>query len=104
MTTAQFTVLYRWRLKPGAEQRFRDAWESVSRELLSRGSLGSRLHRADDGTFVSYAQWPSSDARQRAFEQPTDCGEAHRVMADSIAESFDEIILVLLVDLLVAEQ
>jgi heme-degrading monooxygenase HmoA len=44
-----FAVLYRWRLHPGLEESFIEAWSRVSEGLQKRGSLGSRLHRGHDG-------------------------------------------------------
>ena len=89
-----FAVLYRWRLHEGAEESFVKAWSRVSELLLSeRGSLGSRLHRGPDGVWYSYAQWPSAEARDRAFAlEPVD-PEARRQMAAAIAESLPELVL-----------
>jgi quinol monooxygenase YgiN len=89
-----FAVLYRWRLKPGKEQQFVEAWSRVSAGLLNdRGSLGSRLHRGSDGTWYSYAQWPSTQARDTAFALPAVNPEAGMLMRDAIAESLPEVIL-----------
>ena len=95
-------VLYRWRLHEGAEESFVKAWTRVSGLLLSeRGSLGSRLHRGPDGLWYSYAQWPSAEARTRAFAlEPVD-SEAGRQMAEAIAEGFPEIILESVSDLMI---
>ena len=61
-----FTVLYRWRIKPGLEQQFLDGWQRVTRAIHTNcGSYGSRLHRCDDGTWLGYARWPSAAARER---------------------------------------
>jgi hypothetical protein len=53
-----------------------------------RGSYGSRLHQADDGTWVAYARWPDAGARERC--QGADPG-APSSMREAIAESFPEI-------------
>ena len=54
-----FAVIYRWRIVPGGEAAFREAWEQVTHRLRDeRGGLGSRLHRDAEGRFVAYAQWP----------------------------------------------
>lgn len=89
-----FSVLYRWRLHTGAEESFIEAWSRVSELLLARrGSLGSRLHRGPDGLWYSYAQWPSAEARERAFAlEPVDA-EAERGMREAILESLPELIL-----------
>lgn len=97
-----FVVLYRWRLHPGKEQQFISAWSRISEKLLlERGSHGSRLHRAPDDTWYSYAQWPSATARDQAFALPSVDPEAGIKMREAIAESFPELILEAVADFLV---
>ena len=100
-----FVVLYRWRLHPGSESSFIEAWSRVSELLRSeRGSLGSRLHSASDGLWYSYAQWPSAQARQDAFALgPVDV-QAAEAMEHAIAERFPEIILEPVADLMTPVQ
>jgi hypothetical protein len=94
-----FAVLYRWRLHAGAETNFTDAWADVTLRLKALGGRGSRLHRAEDGTFWAYAQWPSAKVREEAFLEPVSLPSGNR-MADSIAERFEEIRLEVIADLL----
>jgi hypothetical protein len=96
-----FTLLYRWRLRPGMEAAFVEAWTQVSLELRQRGSLGSRLHRGPDGLSYSYAQWPSEGARAAAFSLPPGDAAARTAMRDAIAESLPELVLESVSDLLV---
>ena len=93
-----FAVVYRWRLHPGREEQFADGWARVTRAIAATcGSFGSRLHRADDGTWVAYARWPDAAARERcAFDEP----EGERLMAEAVAERFPELRLELVTDLL----
>lgn len=89
-----FAVLYRWRLHEGAEQSFVQAWSRISERLLvERGSLGSRLHRGPDGWWYSYAQWPSAEARDRAFAAGSVDPQAGQQMREAIAESLPELVL-----------
>jgi hypothetical protein len=89
-----FAVLYRWRLDPAKEDQFAAAWSRVSAALLrDRGSLGSRLHRGNDGLWYSYAQWPSARARDEAFAGPSVDPEAVDRMRDAIVERLPEIVL-----------
>lgn len=89
-----FAVLYRWRIYPGKEDQFVEGWSRVSAGLLrDRGSLGSRLHRGSDGIWYSYAQWPSSDARDAAFALPAVDPDAGTMMRDAIAERLPEVVL-----------
>jgi heme-degrading monooxygenase HmoA len=89
-----FAVFYRWRLHPGAEASFIDAWSRVSERLRAeRGSLGSRLHRGPDGLWYSYAQWPSAEARELAFASAPVDAAASAQMREAIAESLPELVL-----------
>ena len=88
-----FVVLYRWRLRPGSEETFVRGWSRISEQLLLRGSLGSRLHCGSDGTWYSYAQWSSAQARADAFSVGDIDETAKAQMASAIAEQFPEIIL-----------
>src|SRR5215510_8158633 len=91
---APFVVLYRWRLREGMEEAFIAAWSRVSRRYLAEcGSLGSRLHRGPDGLWYSYAQWPSAEARERAFAGGPVDPEASATMRSAIAETLPEIVL-----------
>jgi len=97
-----FAVLYRWRLHPGKEAQFVEAWRRLSDLLLrERGSLGSRLHRGPDGVWYSYAQWPSAEARARAFAGPAVDAEASERLQDAIAERFPELVLESVADYMV---
>jgi catechol 2,3-dioxygenase-like lactoylglutathione lyase family enzyme len=100
----EFIVLYRWRLRPGYEEKFKKAWSIVTQALIDRGSLGSRLHQGDDGLWYSYAQWPSKEARAAAFAQPLDLDDEQRSMNDAVSEHFPEIILAPSVDHLLSHR
>src|SRR5690606_1331589 len=63
-------VIYRWTVKPGLDAEFRAGWLRGTQAIHARcGSFGARLHRTDDGTYVSYAVWPDHAARARCFRQ-----------------------------------
>ncbi|WP_369928801.1 antibiotic biosynthesis monooxygenase [Xanthomonas sp. NCPPB 2632] len=96
-----FAVVYRWRLHPHAEEAFVSAWARVSSLLESeRGSCGARLHRGDDGLWYSYAQWPTSEARDAAFSLGDVDPAAQAAMKAAVLEYLPEIRLVLVADLL----
>lgn len=97
-----FSVLYRWRIRPGMEAAFIEAWTEVSHDLKRKGSLGSRLHRGPEGLWYSYAQWPSAEARTAAFELPSGAPAASAAMQEAIAERLPEIVLESVSDLMVA--
>lgn len=98
-----FIVLYRWRLRPGHEERFKEAWSIITQALVERGSLGSRLHVGDDGLWYSYAQWPSTEARSAAFAEMVDVEDAQRTMEDAVSEHFPEIVLTSTADQLLSK-
>lgn len=94
-------ALYRWKIRPGYEQQFIDCWSEIT--LFYRenyGSSGSRLHRGSDHLFYGYARWPSAEHRAKAFK----IGEEHPARAalvESIEESYSEVLLEIVADLLV---
>lgn len=53
-------ILLEFEVKKGFEDKFLKAWDETT-EIIYRnfGSLGSRLHREEEGLYVAYAQWPS---------------------------------------------
>jgi len=96
-----FVAVYRWKLKEGAEQRFREGWRRRTVEIYREcGSLGSRLHRAEDGTWVAYAQWPDRRRWEAARQVAVADTEAPAMMKESIEVSFPEILMEVADDLL----
>ncbi|HEX5049354.1 MAG TPA: antibiotic biosynthesis monooxygenase [Gammaproteobacteria bacterium] len=89
-----FVVVYRWRVRADKEQQFQQAWELLTRELLTAGSLGSRLHRSSDRVWVAYAQWPSRATWERV-EISSKVGQA---ALDSLQSTVDERFEPLLLD------
>jgi quinol monooxygenase YgiN len=99
--TIGFCVIYRWRLHPGKESQFREGWERATQTLMRRhGALGSRLHQADDGTWVAYAQWPNKTAWEQLRALPSVDAEASRMMLDAELESHPPILLMPVADFL----
>jgi hypothetical protein len=98
-----FIVLYRWRLYAGCEASFVETWSRVSDKLRSdHASLGSRLHRGNDGLWYSYAQWPTAAARADAFAKGSIDPQASAAMNRCIAEDFPEIVLECAADFLLS--
>ena len=88
-----FIVLYRWRIKTGLEAQFKENWSAITRYYVENcGSLGSRLHHGTDGIYYSYAQWPSSLARENAIlDVQLELARLH--MKETIEEYLPEVIL-----------
>jgi heme-degrading monooxygenase HmoA len=98
-----FIVIYRWRLKEGRESVFRQGWcEMTGSIYIMRGSLGSRLHRSEDGTWVAYAQWPDEETWRKAREGGTANEAAALKMREGSAELLSEEHLHVIDDLLCA--
>jgi quinol monooxygenase YgiN len=100
----RFAVIYRWRLRPGTEAAFRDAWAEVTAAIRrDRGGLGSRLHRADDGSWLAYAQWPDRASWETAQSLPSADAIASSAMTRCIMERLPPILLETVADLLVGQ-
>jgi len=97
-----FAVIYRWRVRTGEESQFQQAWELLTREFLARaGSLGSRLHRSSDGTWVAYAQWPSREAWADAKIGSPEGKAAIESLSAVVEERFEPILLESVADYIV---
>ena len=84
-----FVAVYWWRIKPGQEERFRAAWRHGTELIQDRyGSLGSRLHRAQDGRFVGTAEWPDEATWQAAMDVKMvyDAPDTRRVFVEAVEE------------------
>lgn len=54
-----FAVIYQGYLKPGGENEYQEAWNTVAQYFIEcRGAIGSCLHRTSDGLWVAYSRWP----------------------------------------------
>lgn len=98
-----FVVLYRWRIKPHFEAQFVESW-SARTAFWSENydSLGSRLHRGNDGIWYGYAQWKSAEQRTQAFDAESDnISEAGQKMQETIEESLPAIQLEIVSDFII---
>ena len=65
-----FAVIYLFEVKNGKEAQFIDAWKQITQLIYTHeGSLGSRLHKKDNTTYIAYAQWPNKEAWESAGEK-----------------------------------
>jgi hypothetical protein len=98
---AGFAVIYRWRLHPGREALFQEIWARNTVEIARRcGGLGSRLHRADDGSWLAYAQWPDRATWERSYDVPDWDPEGSHLIETCVAERLPRLLLDPVADLL----
>jgi heme-degrading monooxygenase HmoA len=95
-----FVAVYAWRVKPGKEEQFREAWRRGTRAITRiYGSFGSRLHRDADGRFIGYAEWPDQATWASAWDKHMvyDDEEARAMFLDAIEPSASEPVFALTV-------
>lgn len=93
--------LYRWKIKAGKEIQFAENWAVVTKAILNEcGSYGSRLHLAENGEYVGYAQWPNIETREMC-ELSEASLEARKLMRDAIEHSYPDQKLTIQSDFLV---
>lgn len=62
-----FAVIYQFEVKSGKESAFRAAWKDLTSLIYQNcGSLGSRLHSSNAGTYIAYAQWSNREQWKNA--------------------------------------
>ena len=99
-----FIALYRWKIKKGSEAKFQEGWRRLTLEIRSnRKGLGSRLHKAEDGTFIAYAQWKDKETWEKAWEMPTIDEEAAEMMRESVEERLPTVFMEVVDDLLLKD-
>ena len=93
-----FVAAYWWKVHLGKEEQFRAAWRRGTELIRQRyGSLGSRLHRDEEGRFIGVAEWPDRATWQRAFDAKMvyDEPETRAAFLDAIAEAADAPLLLM---------
>lgn len=62
-----FTIIYQFQVKKNNASEFMDAWKQLTQLIYKyEGSLGSRLHKQNDNSFIAYAQWPNKKKWQNS--------------------------------------
>jgi hypothetical protein len=102
--TSGFAVIYQWRVKPGMEAQFIEAWTALTRQLMrATDARGSRLHRLENGNFVAYAQWPDRVAWEKACALETLGAEPSQRLLDAAEDVWPPMLLTTTSDLLLPE-
>ena len=64
-----FAIIYRWRVIAGLEAQFEQGWAAGTRAIAAEfGGWGSRLHKAEEGVYIAYAQWPDEATWKKAMD------------------------------------
>lgn len=82
-----FIVMFEFVVKDGYEEQFLSAWPKTTQGIfLFKGSLGSRLHRDANGTFIAYAQGPDEETYRRAssISMNTEYEQQRQLMRESL--------------------
>ena len=83
-----YTVLYQWDVHQDKHDDFISGWEAVTDHYLAKhNSLGSKLHQISDNRFMAFAQWPSKESRDSAFNLNDAPHQAVEKMKNSILTS-----------------
>lgn len=93
-----FVAAYWWKVHPGKEEQFRAAWRRGTYLIQKKyGSLGSRLHREEDGRFIGVAEWPDKATWQRAYDAKMvyDEPETRQAFTACISDSGDQPLLLM---------
>lgn len=100
--SVNFCVIYKFKVRPGMEESFIKGWSHLTEAIReTRGGMGSRLHKSDNGWWVAYAQWPDRqtwESAQTAYESPDT--EASNLMTEAIEDRVPPILLEPIIDLL----
>ncbi len=108
-----FAVIYRSFVKLDKEEQYRQNWTVVADYFIHfRGALGSCLHKADDGSWITYSRWPDRATRDASWPKegapssdlPNDIRKAILEIKDSIDQErkFPELCLNVVDDLFIS--
>jgi len=102
-----FNVLFQWQLDEDHLNEFKEGWTAIIRHNIQHyGALGSRLHHCEDGTWISYSQWPSKAHWQRSKDADSlDKIQASRAkMRLAICKQYEPILMLPQLDHLISTE
>lgn len=77
--------MYNWKVDPKLESEFLRVWHVRTMKIeQSLGSYGSRLYRADNGTYVAIALWPSEQQWAKPESPLPDDAEDAAIFAQAV--------------------
>ncbi len=69
-----YAIVIEFRVKESCERDFIRYWNQTTQYFLAHhGSLGSRLHKSENGMYVAYAFWPDKITYDSAHKGGHDC-------------------------------
>ena len=96
-----FSVIYKWKLKEGHEETFREGWRKITELFYQEyNSKGSRLHKSNDGFYIAYAQWPDRETWAKDKDISDQYDIYFKMMTDSVEQGFEPVLLDVIDDLL----
>jgi len=89
-----FTAIHQCYIKEGQEQESVHHWEIIMNYFISeKGAIGAALHKAQDGSWVSYSRWPTQEVRDAAWPKDrkisSDFPEEVRAAISSLQNAVD---------------
>lgn len=80
-----FAIIYQFHVKQDQREQFIKAWKELTRLFYAHAdSLGSRLHKKDEHTFIAYAQWPDKQTWEDSAQKlPESAKEVRNTMKNS---------------------
>lgn len=86
-----FCVIYHLQVKPLEDEAFKAAWHRVTESMVTDyGSLGARLHVAEDGSWIAYAQWRDRQSWESGHVMIE--AESRRMHVENLLEEFPRVI------------
>lgn len=80
-----FSVIYQFEVKPDSKDSFESSWKELTHLIYDyAGSLGSRLHKKDECSYVAYAQWPNKETWENSSNKlPQKSRDISKIMKES---------------------
>ncbi|MDQ6826994.1 MAG: hypothetical protein M3Z14_07350 [Candidatus Eremiobacteraeota bacterium] len=95
-----FTVIYNWKVNPKLELEFLRVWHARTVKIHKfLGSYGSRLYKAENGTYIAIALWPSREQWASLHTPLPDDAEDAEIFAKAVEEDLSTQTLTMVDDL-----
>lgn len=102
-----FNVLFHWQLDENHINDFKEGWTTIIKYNIQHyGALGSKLHHCEDGSWISYSQWPSKAhwLRSKDAEHLDKIKQARAKMRLAIIQQYEPILMIPQLDHLISTE